>query len=167
MPRTIQEDYIDTNVVIESHRVSSWSALASGLSLATVDKVIEECATGGSRREGYAKIDIEQVKGHIQIYGVKEKELADLRLELAGRVNLDPGEEHLLAKAIAMAGSWRVCSPDSALVRACFILGYVDRVVSLESLLNQIGFRLTATLRRQYTEKWLSQKRTDLLLELG
>jgi predicted nucleic acid-binding protein len=165
MPAPTEEHLIDTNVTIECHRTGSWKALAADFTLATVDKVIEECATGGGRRDGYVSVDVETVRQQILVYTVTEKQLADLRLRLAGRVNLDPGEEHLLAQATTEQQPWRICSPDTALIRACRILNCLDRVVSLESLLTQIAFRTKIPLQRQYTANWLSEKKTDLLLE--
>lgn len=165
MPAPTEEHYIDTNVVIECHRVGCWNALAGGHRLATVDKVIKECGAGGGRREGYVKVDVADVKNRVRSHAVSNQELAGLRLQLAGRVSLDPGEEHLLAKAVTDRGSWKICSPDNALIRACWVLGYLQRVISLDSLLQRVGFTPKIALQHQYTEKWLSRKRTDFLLE--
>lgn len=165
MPVPTDEHYIDTNVVIECYRVGCWKALGSNYQLATVDKVIEECATGAGRREGYVQVDIDELKKGIRSHAVSNTELANLRLRLAGKVNLDPGEEHLLAKAVTNQASWSICSPDNALVRACWVLDCLNRVVSLESLLKHIGCSPRIPMQRQYTESWLSHKRTDLLLE--
>ncbi|MFZ4682513.1 MAG: hypothetical protein ACOYMS_08430 [Terrimicrobiaceae bacterium] len=165
MPAPTEENYVDTNVVIECHRIGCWNALAGGSRLTTVHKVIEECGAGAGRRKGYVTVDIENVKNRVQCCAVLNQDLAGLRLQLAGRVSLDPGEEHLLAKAVTERGSWKICSPDKALIRASWILGYLERVISLESLLQKIGFSPRVTLQNQYTERWLSQIRTDLLLE--
>jgi hypothetical protein len=154
-----------TNVAIECHRLGCWKAASSGLAVVTVEKVIEECGTGGGRREGYVEIDPSLMTQNIQILTVSRQELTDLRLQLAGRVSLDAGEEHLLAKVIKSKSRWRICSPDNALIRACWLLRHLDNVVSLEALLEQIGFRARTPLGLQYTAKWLSQKRTELLLE--
>lgn len=154
------EHFVDTNVVIECHRSGCWEALARNYRLATVDKVIEECATGM-----HETMDIEKVRELVQTYDVSDCDLIQLRLDLRGRVFLDPGEEHLLAHAARQSGLWRICSPDGALVRATWLLGHLDRNVSLEFLLKSIGHAPKRPLRNQYTEKWLSQKRTDLELE--
>jgi len=165
MAASSNDHYIDTNVVIECFRVGGWKALASRHRLVTVDKVIKECAAGAGRRKGYVVVDAAGVKSQTQVHNVSPSELASLRLQLAGRVNLDPGEENLLAKAATDRGSWFICSPDGALVRACSLLNCVDRVVSLESLLAAAGFTPKTALQHQYTERWLSRKRTQLLLE--
>lgn len=165
MPAPTEENYVDTNVVIECHRIGCWNALAGGSRLVTVHKVVEECGAGTGRREGYVKVDISNVKNRVQCRTVSNQDLASLRLQLAGQVSLDPGEEHLLAKAFSDKGEWKICSPDKALIRACLILGYLQRVISLESLLQKVGCTPKLTLQIQYTEKWLSQRRTDLLLE--
>jgi hypothetical protein len=167
MPAPSKDHYIDTNVVIECFRVGGWKALASRHRLVTVDKVIKECAAAAGRRKDYVVVDAAAVKSQTQVHNVSPSELASLRLQLAGRVNLDPGEENLLAKAAADRGAWLICSPDGALVRACSLLNYLDRVVTLESLLAAAGFRPKTSLQRHYTERWLSDKRTQLLLESG
>ena len=154
------EHFVDTNVVIECHRTGCWEALARNYRLATVDKVIEECATGM-----HETMDIGKVREVVQTYRVSDGELIQLRMDLRGRVILDPGEEHLLAHAARRSGPWCICSPDSALVRGTWLLGLLDRNVSLEFLLNSIGHTTARPLRNQYTERWLSRKRTDLQLE--
>lgn len=165
MPAPTEENYVDTNVVIECHRIGCWNALAGGSRLTTVQKVIDECGAGAGRRKGYVDVDIANVKNRVKCCAVSNQDLAGLRLHLAGRVSLDPGEEHLLAKAVTDQSEWKICSPDNALIRASWILGYLQRVISLESLLQKIGFTPKVTLQNQYTERWLSQRRTALLLE--
>ncbi len=164
MSNRTDEHFLDTNVLIECHRVGCWKALAANYRLATVDKVLEECGTGGGRRQGYVNIDTNHVKAHVTCHPVSRKALADLRLRIAGQVSLDPGEEQLLAKAMTQPGLWRICSPDKALLRACWTLNYLDRVVSLGELLQAIGHQSKILLQYQYTRKWLEEKRTDFLL---
>lgn len=154
------EHFVDTNVVIECHRTGCWEALARNYRLATVDKVIEEFATGM-----HETMDIEEVRKLVQTHHVSDGELIHLRLDLRGRVFLDPGEEHLLAHVAFQSGPWRICSPDGALIRATWLLGHLDRNVSLEFLLNSVGHTPAYPLRRQYTEKWLSGKRTEIQME--
>jgi hypothetical protein len=166
MPASATDEYFDTNVAIESHRVGAWKAIASAIGLITVEKVIEECGAGAGRREGYVEIDVAAMRTAVEVLKVTGQELTTLRLKLAGRVNLDAGEENLLAKSISGKGSWKICSPDNALIRACALLGHLENVISLEELLERIGFRCKIPLQRQYTKTWLSMKKTDLLLEL-
>jgi hypothetical protein len=156
--------YVDTNVVIECHRVGCWGAITSNLKLATVDQVIQECGTGGGN-PNYVVVNVVSVREDVDSRSVTKKELVELRLQLCGRVSLDPGEEHLLARAIQDPTSWHICSPDNALVRGCWILNRLDRVISLEELLEVIGHIAKIPLKRQYTKSWLVGKRTDLLLE--
>ena len=65
MSTTATDDFFDTNVAIECHRIGAWDAFRARFKLITVEKVIEECGTGGGRREGYVKIDIQAMQqGH-------------------------------------------------------------------------------------------------------
>jgi hypothetical protein len=48
---------VDTNVILEAHRVGCWRAMATEFSLITVEKVIEETQTGHQNRSSDQVID--------------------------------------------------------------------------------------------------------------
>jgi hypothetical protein len=60
--------------------------------------------------------------------------------------------------------AWLLNSPDMAAVRFAHARGWIDRLVSLEAMTAHLKVRLKETLRMNYTERWLSEKRTRLLL---
>jgi hypothetical protein len=51
-----------------------------------------------------------------------------------------------------------------AAVRFAHRMGWIDRLVSLGAMSAHLKTRLTRDLRDNYTERWLSRKRTELLL---
>ena len=79
------------------------------------------------------------------------------RAELAlrkGNIALDEGEDALWSHALGRSGPWVLCGPDRASLRCGVRLGYRERLVSLEELLDHVGYRPTAELRRPYTKRW-------------
>lgn len=48
---------VDTNVIIESHRVNSWRALAGGYRVETVEECVAETQDGAPRRRPAQRID--------------------------------------------------------------------------------------------------------------
>ena len=154
--------YVDTNVILESHRCSCWKALAGTFALDTVCRCIEECATG-NRSACAVQVDCDELAHQLAPKSVQPEWVADLTMCLGGQVFLDPGEAELLAYVIHDTDAWFICSPDRAAIRAAWLLGLLDRVVALEAMASQTGSR--PPLRRHFTEPWLAQVRTDLALE--
>lgn len=155
---------IDTNVILEAYRTVCWKHLAGFFVLKTTNACVVECETGNQRRGVPIPVDIAILRTTAHIESVNEEQIAELRFTLAGKVSLDPGEEALIAYACRHPNAWVICSPDKAAVRACFILGFLDRIVALEDLTESSG--IAVDLRRNYTRNRLANFRTDLLLEL-
>jgi hypothetical protein len=108
-------------------------------------------------------VDVELVRKTARIEQVPAVQLAGLDLRLGGEFALDAGERALLAHLVARKDVWIVCSPDKACILALHRLQLLDRSVSLEQLLDTVGYR--ATLRNNYTRRWMEKIRTDLILE--
>ena len=156
---------IDTNAIIEAHRVKCWNNLASLFQMETVDECVVELGTGDSLRDDYVKIDIEYFKKTIRIHNTTEIERVALALKYDNHDLLDPGEKDLMAYALEKRDAWILCSPDKACVRAMFVLGFKNRTVSLQKLIEEAGLKINKiNLKKQYTEKWLVDFRTGLLL---
>lgn len=82
-----------------------------------------------------------------------------------GHPTLDSGERDLLIYAETLAApAWLLNSPDMAAVHFAHGLGWIDRLVSLGAMSAHLKARLSRDLRDNYTERWLSSKRTELLL---
>lgn len=156
---------VDTNVIIEAHRVKCWKALADYFSLETVEKCVEETQTGAQNRSPEENIDQAGLKKSLRaIHPVSQLERMEFSLRNA--VPLDPGERDLLAHAASRTDAWILSSPDKAAMRAASVEGWLDRLVSLEALCIDLRIRLASDLKRNYTTEWHSTEAVKLRLGL-
>ena len=145
---------VDTNVIIESHRIGCWPALAGSLRIETVEECVTETQTGFQRRRPEETIDREQLKASLAAeHQASDKELADLAIRIPG-IALDQGEESLWAHALTRNDVWVLCSPDRASLRCGVRIGVREQLVSLEELLRCVGHRPRIPIKRQYTKQW-------------
>lgn len=156
---------VDTNVVLEAHQTGCWVPLAGYFALHTVAKVVEETQTGYQNRNPEHWIDeavLRRQLAHVE----QITELQRVSFNMAhGHPALDPGERDLLIYAATLdAPAWLLNSPDMAAVRFAYHVGWIDRLVSLGAMSAHLKTRLGRDLRHHYTERWLSSKRTALLL---
>jgi hypothetical protein len=151
---------IDTNVIIEAHRLNCWNPLAEYFNLHTVEKVIEETQTGYQNRKPEQLIDPNALRdsfGHIQTIS----ELQVIKFDMANISQpLDAGEKQLIIYAHTIQKKvWFLNSPDIAAVKYACKHGWGDSLISLEAMTKHLSCRLKVNLERNYTEGWLSQKK--------
>ena len=92
------------------------------------------------------------------------------RAELAVRISdleLDQGEASLWAHALNRNDDWILCGPDRASLRCGVRLGFRERLVSLEELLDDVGHPPNPVLYRQYTRRWHDTTVVQLVLDEG
>lgn len=156
---------VDTNVILEAHQTGCWVPLAKYFALHTVDKVVEETQTGYQNREPEHWIDEAVLRGQLaHVESITEVQRVTFNVT-HGHPALDAGERDLLIYAETMTSPvWLLNSPDMAAVRFAHRLGWIDRLVSLGAMNAHRKTRLSRGLRDNYTERWLSRKRTGLLL---
>ena len=82
-------------------------------------------------------------------------------------IALDLGESALWAHALTRNDEWILCGPDKASLRFGVRLGFRERLVALESLLDAVGHRPKAALRSNYTAAWLAQALNEIVLSEG
>jgi len=157
---------IDTNAIIEAHRLGCWPALCGYFSMETVEECVAECATGDQFREGRVPIDVKQLKQQLTAaHPVDDAMLAGLAVTSCGAsTGIDDGEKHLLAYAITQSGIYLLCSPDKACMRVGQILHLLERFTSLQRVAEKSG-HLGLLYAAQYTEKWHRTYRSRLVLE--
>jgi len=51
--------FMDTNAMIEAHRVKAWAAIADAFQLWTVAECLVEAASGDRLHQGYVPVDVE------------------------------------------------------------------------------------------------------------
>ena len=151
---------VDTNTIIEAHRVSAWKALASGYPVETVEMVQIETHTGFQRRDPEQAIDQAALRASLQaIHPVTPAQEVALKLILMElEIDLDAGEFALWAHLLERQGDWCLCGPDRASMRFGVKSGRRDRMVSLEALLADAGMPKTRLpLRENHTKAWLDR----------
>ena len=145
---------IDTNAILEAHRVGCWKALCGFFSMETVEWCIIECGEGEQFRENRIPVEIDVLKRQVRIHSVSPLMIAELAVRSRGAFDsIHDGEKHLLAYAMAQSNAYLLCSPDKDCMRVGMILDILRRFVSLEKIAENAGCRRLA-LRGQYTEKW-------------
>ena len=158
---------VDTNIVIEAVRTHCWNAIANWYALETVETCQRE-ALRDSLRPGYVTVGIELLqKGLKAVHTVNNIAKARLSLSSTNASALDAGEHDLFAHALGRSDAWLVACADRAAVNIAFSLGWEERVVSLEKLVQQTGSRPNPALNGHFTEKWLSSIRTAYRMDKG
>lgn len=158
---------VDTNVIIECWRVSAWRALTGGYQVETVQMCEIETQTGLQRRRREQQIDATALRASLKaIHAVSDGERAAALLQDDQFAFLDAGEQMLWAHALTRTDAWVLCGPDKASLRLGIRLGFRERLVSLERLLLDAGFR-SKDLREAYTQRWQDKTLTDLALLEG
>lgn len=158
---------IDTNAILECWRVGSWWGLASGYAVETAEDCVEETLTGFQRRRPEQQIDVARLRTSLAaVHRVGDAELAVIAVR-APDIQLDLGERSLWAHALTRLDAWVLCGPDKASLRFGVRLGFRERLIALESLLNAVGHRPKHPLRQQFTAKWLNGAVNELVLSEG
>lgn len=154
---------MDTSVIIEAYRTNCWKAVTAHFSVATVEKCCEETLTGDPLRPGYVAVDPETFRQSLSgRHGVSDIERAALSLNLENADALDAGERDLLAHLRGRSDVWLVSCADRAAVNAALVMGFEERLVSLDEIARAAGAR--PDLRRHFTEAWLREVRTTFKL---
>lgn len=159
---------LDSCVIIEAFRTSTWNALSKHFSVETVDCCLTECSTGDPLQPGRVPIPLDSLRaGLTAVHQVDEAMLASLALDFPNLPALDLGEQHLLAWLHANPGDailTVLSTADRAAVRGSYVLNILDRVSSLEDLARQagVGSRQLRSLHGHFHEDWLAQLRMQL-----
>ena len=93
------------------------------------------------------------------------KRALKLKAHTPALATIDEGERDLWIHAMARKGGWILCGPDIASIRFGVVNGYHDRLISLEELLSNIGFRTKNKLPEHQTRRWLRGQISRFLLE--
>lgn len=158
---------VDTNVILEAHRIGAWRALAGGYRVETVEECVTETQTGYQRRRPEQQIDAGQLRASLAaVHHVDLRELAAAAVR-APDIALDVGEHALWAHALGRTDTWVLCGPDKASLRFGVRLGHRGRLVALERLLADAGYRAKGTLKPAYTIAWLETTLRQLVLAEG
>jgi hypothetical protein len=159
---------VDTNVIIEAWRVDAWRALCGGYSLETVEECVIETQTGFQKRRPEQQIGRDVLLAGIKaVHQVSDAERAAALIRDGEIAMLDEGEKALWVHALARPDAWVLCGPDKASLRIGIRQDLRGRLVSLECLLDDAGFRPKAPLKDAYRQDWLSRTLVELAQREG
>lgn len=165
--------FIDTNIIIEAHRVGCWQAMCRRYEIETVEKCIEEALTGDWLDPRRVNIDRDElIAGMTAQHAVTQLELATFLIEHPECQGLDDGELHLLAYLYAngMLGEVLVLisTADKAAIVATGKLGGLDSLISLEELAIESGVqsKQVSLLANHYRRQWLDEVRVKIRLNV-
>jgi hypothetical protein len=156
---------VDTNVILECWRIGAWNALAGGYEVETVEDCVTETQTGFQRRRTEQQVDARALKESFArpAHPVTEVQLS-LVVVQAPDIALDVGERSLWAHALTRADAWVLCGPDKASLRFGVRLGCRERLLALEALLDDVGYRTRVGLKTPYTNQWLNRTLGELVV---
>ncbi len=158
----------DTNVIVEAWRIDAWRALCGGYPLETVEECVIETQTGYQNRRPEQQIDRAALLAGLKaVHKVSDAERAAALIRDGEIAMLDEGEKALWAHALARSDAWVLCGPDKASLRIGVRANLRDRLVSLERLLDDAGFRSKTPLKGAYRRDWLSRTLVELAQREG
>jgi hypothetical protein len=159
---------LDTNAIVEAWRVDAWRALRGGYALETVEECVIETQTGYQNRRPEQQIDRDTLLAGLKaVHKVSEAERATALVRDGEIAMLDEGEKALWAHALARSDVWVLCGPDKASLRIGVRLGLRERLVALDGLLDDVGFRPKTALRSAYRRDWLDRALVELAQREG
>lgn len=157
---------LDANIIMEAVRTATWPALTGGLRTETVREVAEECRRGDEFSSGYTVVTQADLDRLCAVHDPTPEQIAAV-LMMPESSGLDPGERDLFAYVLELPDDddWLVCSADLACIRFLVAAGYGDRIVALEQIIEGVGGKATPALRTHFTTTWLSERRTQAILD--
>ncbi len=156
---------VDTNAIAAAHTHGCWNALRRYYRLHSVRECVEEATRPNKRGARLVEREAKELAAELTLGSPDKLAHASLTLAMGHRIDVDAGERALLAYARTLSGKvWWLCGPDKGTVGALHVLGLLDRMVALETLAKASGHTVR-DLRANYTERWLSEQRTRLLID--
>jgi hypothetical protein len=158
----------DTNAIIEAWRVGGWRALCGGYALETVEECVIETQTGFQNRRPEQLIDRAALLAGLKaVHKISDVERAAALVRDGEIAMLHEGEKALWVHLLARSGAWALCGPDKASMRIGIRANLRDRLISLECLLDDVGFRPKAPLKGAYCQDWLTRTLVELAQREG
>jgi hypothetical protein len=159
---------VDTNVILECWGVKAWRALAGGYGVETVEDCVIETQTGYQRRRAEQRIEQAGLVASLAaVHKVRDAERAAAVVRDPLFSYLDVGEQSLWAHALTRDDDWVLCGPDKASLRFGVRLGFRERLVALEALLDAAGYRGKQPLRAAYSTAWLAHALSEIVMLEG
>jgi hypothetical protein len=155
---------VDTNVILECWRIGAWRAFTGGYRAETAEDCVIETQTGFQRRSAEQQIDNAALRASLAaVHPVTDAERASAIVREAMFSFLDLGEQSLWAHALSRKDEWVLCGPDKASLRFGIRLGFRERLLALEDLLQAAGHKASG-LRPAYTSAWLTKTLGEIVI---
>jgi hypothetical protein len=155
--------FMDTNAIIEAHRVKCWNAITTFFQIETVEECQKECASGNQQRREYVAVATGTFKETVVVHSVSNAMRASLISADPAAAVLGQGEKDLISRLFGQQGNWFACTPDKASVASMFRLDLARRITALETLADLAGMR-RLKFRDNFTKRWLHAVKADLQL---
>lgn len=163
--------FLDANVIIEAFRIAVWTELSGGCHLETVEECEREALTGRTDVLGRVNVDAAALRAGLKAsHCVARKERNKLISTYGACAGMDPGERDLFAYLYynehPLPTHIVVSSADKGVVVRANDLGWLDRLISLEELLQGCGVSRAklAALDEPHRGAWLGGVRTKVVL---
>ncbi|MEQ1511478.1 MAG: hypothetical protein ABL934_02235 [Lysobacteraceae bacterium] len=159
---------VDTCIIIEAFRTQCWTALCHTFSVETVEKCVEECATGDPYDTKRTIVRRPTLLASLAcVHAVSVTDLLNLSDQVKGLPAIDDGERHMMAWLHAnqpVDVALLLSTSDRAAIRAANALGLLAQVSSLESLGKTAGVDKAqlSKLKEHFSEQWLSSARLKI-----
>jgi hypothetical protein len=133
-----------------------------------VEECVIETQTGYQKRRPEQQIDRDTLLAGLKaVHKVSDAARAAALVRDGEIAMLDEGEKALWAHALARADAWVLCGPDKASLRIGVRMNLRDRLISLERLLEDAGFRPKTALKGAYRQDWLSRTLVEIAQREG
>lgn len=157
--------YVDSMIIIECVRTNCWNALTGQYQVETVEKCRDEVLAGDLYSPGYVEVNIDHLnEDKININCVTNQQRVKFNLEVKNSEGIDDGEKDLFSYLYQKAGSWITSCSDIAAINIALSVGWKDKLIALDTLIQKTGENPNPKLKDHYYDKWLSVIKTKFLL---
>jgi len=163
---------LDANVVIKLFEFGLWSKAIEKCEFWIAETVIGETEFFFNA-EGQNAIDLSAdiAAGRVTKFVVPADQIAkfqdQFRPDYLDRI--DPGEAESLAYLMTSTDACLLCSGDSIVFRILGRMGRGEQGISLEEVLQQIGFTaaISSQYRRDFRDRWTKRGQQDMVQTIG
>jgi len=163
---------VDAGPIIELCRLGIWDTFIQRCNV-TITRTVAAEAKYASLEFEDIRIDLESAENQslVKIVDVDipvVKTFYD-KFDLSYKAIIDPGEKETLAFLYNSSENWRVCAADKAVFRVLGLLGLGQQGISLEEVLEEIGFprNMKPQYTKKYREKWTPIGQVDSIQDRG
>ncbi len=172
MPR-LKLVMLNANVIIKLHELGIWDKILTSVDIHLAQTVISEAHfwidAEGDRQEIDLSADIEAKR--ISVFELDAVELTNFleQFDAFYKAEIDPGEQESIAWMMRSKEEYLFCSADLAVYRILGRLGRGEQGLSLEEILQKIGFttRLESRFSKTVRVRLTKEGQQDMVRQRG